>query len=102
MELSKEQQRYQQIINEAWENESFKQELIADPVTAIEKLTGEKVNLPEGKTLVVQDQAAEDKIFINIPNKIRLDNTELTEEQLEEVAGGSNFFDAVRDFINHT
>lgn len=87
MELSKEQQRYQQIINEAWENESFKAELLADPVAAIEGLTGEKLNIPEGKTLVVRDQTAEDTVYINIP-AAPADDVELDEAQLEAVAGG--------------
>ena len=67
MEVTREQQLFQQIINEAWENESFKADLMSNPVQAIETLTGEKLDLPEGKTLVVRDQTDENTVYINIP-----------------------------------
>lgn len=88
MELSKEQKLIQTIVNEAWENEAFKQELISNPIKAIEKLTGEMVQLPEGKQLVVRDQTDENTIHINIPQEQNLEDVELDEEQLEAVAGG--------------
>ena len=88
MELSKEQELLQAVIAKAWEDESFKQELISAPVAAIEKLTGGKLQLPEGKTLVVRDQTDEQTIYINIPTERSLDDLELSEEQLEAVAGG--------------
>lgn len=94
MELTNEQQVSQQVINEAWENATFKKELLANPLEAIEKLTGQRVQLPEGKTLVVRDQTAEDTIYINIPVEQNLENVELSEQQLEEVAGGKKL-----DFI---
>ncbi|MFD0862937.1 NHLP leader peptide family RiPP precursor [Sungkyunkwania multivorans] len=92
MELSKEQQLYQTIVNEAWENEDFKAELLKDPAAAIEKLTGERLNLPEGKTLVVRDQTDAATVYINIPVEQRTDDVELNEEQLEAVAGGLQIF----------
>lgn len=88
MELTQEQKLFQQVINEAWENESFKEELLATPVEAIEKLTGQKVQIPEGKELVVRDQTDESTIYINIPAEQNLEDVELNEEQLEAVAGG--------------
>jgi len=88
MEITKEQQVLQQVINEAWENEAFKAELIANPVVAIEKLTGETIDL-QGKELVVRDQTDESTIFINIPAEQEV-NAELSEEQLEAVAGGAH------------
>ena len=54
MELTKEEDVFQQVINEAWEDESFKKELIANPAAATEKLIGEKINL-RGKKMVVRD-----------------------------------------------
>ena len=88
MELRNEDQLFQQVITEAWENADFKTELIANPVAAIEKLTRQKLNIPNGKTLVVRDQTSEDTIYINIQGKSNLDDVELNEEQLEAVAGG--------------
>lgn len=88
MELTKEQQVLQQVINEVWENETFKAELMENPVTAIEKLTGETLNL-QGKELVIRDQTDEDTVYINIPQKPNLEDMELNEEQLDAAAGGS-------------
>jgi len=89
MAITQEQQLIGEIIKKAWEDESFKQDLIANPLAAIEKLTGKTVNLGEGKTLVVRDQTSDSAIYINIPPKAEVD-AELTEDQLEAVAGGSS------------
>lgn len=91
MEITREQQLFQQVVQEAWENPAFKEELMASPVSAIEKLTGEKVNIPEGKTLVVRDQMDESTVYINIPVEPSLDSLELNEKQLEAVAGGDKW-----------
>jgi len=87
MEFTQEQKLLQKIVHEAWENETFKQELINSPVKAIEKFTGKKLNLG-GKTLVVKDQTDESVVYINIPTEQKIDDVELNEEQLEVVAGG--------------
>ncbi|QZK91032.1 NHLP leader peptide family RiPP precursor [Flavobacterium sp. CHNK8] len=89
MEFTQDQKLYAEIVQKAWEDATFKQELIAKPVDAIEKLTGKKLNLPEGKTIVVRDQTDESSVYINIPAKSNLEDVELSEEQLEAVAGGT-------------
>lgn len=91
MEITKTQELLQSIIQKSWEDEAFKQELIANPVKTIEELTGEKMNIPEGKTLVVKDQTDEATVFINIPAEPDMENMELNEEQLEAIAGGYYF-----------
>ncbi len=91
MEISKPQELLQTIVTKAWENQSFKEELIANPIDAIEQVTGERINLPEGKKLIVKDQTDESIVYINIPAKLNLDDVELNEEQLEVVAGGGLF-----------
>ena len=96
MEFTREQQLFQQIINEAWENESFKAALLENPVDAIETLTGKKLNLPEGKTLVVRDQTDENTVYINIPAAVDTADVELNEEQLEAVAGGKSVISPVK------
>ena len=88
MELTQEQKFNAEIVQKAWENAQFKSELIADPVTTMEKLTGQKINLPEGQKLVVVDQTDESTVYFNIPRKVDIDSLQLTEEQLEQVAGG--------------
>ena len=96
MELTSKQKKSQEllqtIITKAWEDKSFKQELITNPVEAIEKITGERINLPEGKTIVVKDQTNESVVYINIPAEPNMDDLELNEEQLEVIAGGGNIW----------
>ena len=93
MELTKQQQQEgQEVINaliaKCWEDEVFKQALIDTPKETIESFTGKPFNLPEGKSLVVHDQTDDAVLHINIPAKPDLDSMELTDEQLEAVAGG--------------
>lgn len=89
MEFTQEQKLYAEIVQKAWEDENFKKELVANPLEAIENLTGKKLNIPEGKTLVVRDQTAKDTVYINIPSDPKkIDDLELNESQLEAVAGG--------------
>ena len=73
------------LISKCWEDETFKQELIADPAQAIEKLSGRPFDA-KGKKIVVNDQTDPSTVHINIPPNP--DNMELTEDQLEAVAGG--------------
>ncbi len=89
MEFTNEQKSYAEIVQKAWESHEFKSELTANPVEAIEKLTGRKLDIPAGKTLVVRDQTDESTVYINIPAKQVTDDLELSEEQLETVAGGT-------------
>ena len=76
------------LISKAWEDASFKEFLVKDPVAAIEQVTGKTLQLPEGQTIVVRDQTDESTIYINIPAKAEIDDVTLTDEQLEQVAGG--------------
>lgn len=88
MEFTKEQEVLQQVMTEAWSNPAFKQELITNPQEAVQRLTGQSFSIPEGKTLEVVDQSNADKVYLNIPPQPNFDNVELTDEQLEVVAGG--------------
>lgn len=76
----------QTVINKAWNDDDFRSTLVANPKKAIEKATGEKV--PNSLEMVVSDQTDTNTIYINIPPKPDFDNMELTDEQLEQVAGG--------------
>ena len=86
------QEIIQTVISKAWEDSNFRKELIADPVTAIERLSGIKIVLPEGKTLVIADQTDKSKVYLTIPAEPEMENMELTEEQLESIAGGGKPF----------
>ena len=96
------------IISKAWEDANFRKELLVDPIKTIEKLTGVKVVLPEGKSLVIADQTDKSKIYVNIPAEPEIESMELTEDQLEVIAGGgqkiwsdfmNNLFPTLKDCI---
>ena len=103
MEFTQEQKVYAEIVQKAWDDAEFKKELMTNPAEAIERLTGKKINLPEGKTLVVRDQTDNTNIYINIPAKPKMD-MELNEDQLEMVAGGGtvrDVFNGVLEFLDY-
>jgi hypothetical protein len=95
--INKEEQKqeiYAQIVQKAWKDPEFKKNLIANPVETIEKEIGGKIEIPNGKTLVVLDEAEtinnqpeSNKSYLVIPERNH-ENIELTEEELEAVAGG--------------
>jgi hypothetical protein len=89
MEFTQEEKMYSDIVQKAWEDNAFKEELIANPVATIEGFTGKKMNLPEGKTLLVKDQSNDSFLYFNIPVKSKVEDVELNENQLDIVAGGS-------------
>jgi len=94
MELRKEQLKAQEIyhnlIVKSWEDDEFKEELIANPATAIKKITGDSGRLANGKKLIVTDQSNSHCVYLNIPEKPNFNDLELTEEQLEFIAGGGD------------
>jgi hypothetical protein len=79
---------FTEIIGKCWEDESFKQSLIESPEATLEAYTGSPVRLPEGVQLVVNDQTDDNVIYFNIPPQVTDGNLELSDEQLEMVAGG--------------
>ena len=91
MEVSKEQKVFRQVVEKAWNDPAFKSELIASPEATIESLTGETVTVPEGKELVVVDHSDASKVYFAIPPRPNYDEMELSDEQLEMVAGGEFF-----------
>lgn len=79
------------VYSLAWENEAFKQQLISDPVDTIKKATDGAVDLT-GKKVQVNDQTDSSTLYLNIPqnpkNMTIPEDVELTEKELEVVAGG--------------
>jgi hypothetical protein len=105
---NKKQEILQTIISKAWEDTNFRKALISNPIAEIEKLTGVKVDLPEGRELVIMDQTDKSKVYVNIPAEPDMENMELSEEQLENIAGGgkkiwdelvTNLFPGLMDLI---
>lgn len=77
------------LAQKAWESTAFKEQLIKNPVTTIEQVTGKDLKNLNDKRIVVEDQTDESVIYLNIPAKVsNFDELELTEEQLEQIAGG--------------
>lgn len=94
MELSTQQkvaqEKMESVIRKCWEDEAFKQEFVANPIHTLEEM-GVSLNLPSGTTFKVVDQSEASVVHFNIPPKQNFDNLELTDEQLEAVAGGMIF-----------
>lgn len=76
------------LAQKAWESSTFKEQLMENPVSTIESVTGQKMQ-PD-INIVVEDQTDTSKVYLNIPRKIEIDELELTDEQLEIVAGGTD------------
>ena len=77
-----------QVLTQAWSDEKFKNDFIANPEQAIHELTGKKLELKEGTKMIVVDQTEKNTFYFNIPAKLDMEDMELSEEQLELVAGG--------------
>jgi hypothetical protein len=89
MRFEAEKNIFEQVVEEAWNNPAFKASLIENPVAAIKALTGQDIKLPAGiDRLVVKDQSNPETAYLNIPVQLNMEDAELTEQQLEVVAGG--------------
>ena len=77
------------IFNKYHSDASFKNELLNTPEAALKNL-GASYSVEAGKTLVFEDQTDPNAIYFNIPSIPNIDESELTEEQLEVVAGGGS------------
>ncbi|MEL6696406.1 MAG: NHLP leader peptide family RiPP precursor [Bacteroidota bacterium] len=101
MELTRNQKIISQLFEKSWADPAFKQKLVADPEQAIREATGSALDLPEGKTLVVVDQTDTEKVYLNIPPELDMEEIELTDEQLELIAGGAKPSDAVASTVKN-
>lgn len=82
------QELYSELVHRAWENPAFKKQLIENPKSVISEYFDSEISLPEDIKVVVNDQTDQNTIYLNIPAKLDLNDFELTEEQLEMMAGG--------------
>ena len=75
------------IQETALNDKEFKTSLINNPAKVIKEKYG--LTLKSDLNCVVEDQTDPSVIYLNIPRKFEVDDSlELTEEQLEKVAGG--------------
>jgi Nitrile hydratase, alpha chain len=74
------------LIEKAWKDDAFRQALVTDPQGAVERELGGK--LPAGIQVKVLAESA-DTFYLVLPaNPDRAPAGELTDQQLEAVAGG--------------
>ncbi|KAB7725717.1 class IIb bacteriocin, lactobin A/cerein 7B family [Rudanella paleaurantiibacter] len=90
MNVAENQDLYYKLISQSWKDESFKKSLLSSPIPTIESFIGRSISLESGKQrIVVEDQSNSSTVYLNIPEKPDFIELELTDEQLEMVAGGS-------------
>lgn len=97
MNISRQQEKGMELMNtlvqKAWEDAAFKDQLVSNPVGTIKEFSGGQFKLSDDYKFIVEDQSDEDIIFLNIPSRPNFDTSELTYEQLESISGGGPFYD---------
>lgn len=76
------------LYKKCWEDSSYLSRLQASPIETIESSLNVEPGLKKGQKIIVDDQTDLNKIYLNIPRKVNLDDFELTDEEMEVVAGG--------------
>jgi phage FluMu gp28-like protein len=76
-----------QLIERAWQDEDFRQELLCNPKTVLEAELGKK--LPEDVQITVLEETPNLNYLVLPANPDRLTDQELSAEELDLVAGGS-------------
>lgn len=76
----------QKLVQRAWEDETFKQELLSNPKAVYTRESGEE--LPKDLEIEIIQESA-NKVYLVLPNNpAPATEGELSEEALEAVAGG--------------
>ena len=85
----------------AWEDEQFKEQLIASPIETIERLTGERLSFKEKIRITAFETTNPESFELELPGYLASDDKELNEEELEMVTGGGSFeCSSIDDFTN--
>ena len=80
------QEMERRLVEKSLEDESFRQRLVEDPKGAVGQELGAR--LPEDVRVVTVEESA-DTIYLVLPSA-SMAGVELSEQQLESVAGGDN------------
>ena len=78
------------LYQKCWSDTNFKQQLLDKPVDTIERFFGETITDKEYRNYIVSDQSNPIDVYINIPPNLKIDDLELSDAELERVAGGLN------------
>jgi hypothetical protein len=73
------------VIERAAKDKAFRKELMTNPAAAVAAATGWQI--PDGVNVKVIEES-EDTFYLIIPHVEMVDTDELSDEQLEHVAGG--------------
>jgi Nitrile hydratase, alpha chain len=74
------------IIAQAWKDETYKQELLSNPKAVFEREFG--VQMPAEANVRVLEENSTNLYFV-LPKRPNLSGADLSDEQLEAIAGGS-------------
>lgn len=74
------------LVQKAYEDPEFKKEFIADPLGVVQRETGDEYDFPGSGELVVLDKTNPFSLYLTLP--VNEDMLELSDEELELVAGG--------------
>ena len=80
------------LVRTALKDVSFRESLVANPKLVVERALGTK--LPEDMEVVVV-QETDEKMFIVLPMQLPFETGDLSDAELEQIAGG--FLDAGKD-----
>jgi hypothetical protein len=76
------------VVQKAQKDKVFRAELINNPHQTLEKFSNAKGTISRSVNIVVDDQTDESKQYLILPKKYEVDDFDLTDEQLEMIAGG--------------
>jgi len=96
---------YTKLLTNSWSDEAFKKRLLADPVRVLEEVG---LSVPAGTSVDIRDSQGQGdlddqvklweeglhsgKITLYVPDAPAIDTSELSESELEGVAGGSDSY----------